>query len=341
MRAARYHGDHRVTVDEIPAPRVGPTDVLIAPEYVGLCGTDAHIVDGEYRSTPPITLGHEIGGRIVEVGSDVRALRVGELVSIEPHYYCGVCVSCQTGRPHMCAERRAPGVHLDGGMAELLVVDETLAYTVPGTDDARHAALTEPLACAVHGMDRLAPDSGMPVVVFGVGPVGALLIMLAERTGLGPIVAVEGRPARRDLARRVGASIVLDPAEDDLHDRLIEASNGTGFPYAIDAVGSVGVMETAIPALSRGGRFLIFGVAHPDARASISPNDIYARELTILGTALNPFTHRRAANLAHQLPLDELGFGDFPLERFDEALTAQRAGSHDKVFITPQKKDRP
>ena len=339
MRAARYQGNHLVTVDEVPVPDVGPTQVLIRPEYVGLCGTDAHIVDGEYTSAPPITLGHEIGGRIAEVGSDVRLLKVGDLVSVEPHYYCGVCVYCQTGRPHMCPDRRAPGVHLDGGMAEFLVVDETLAYTVPGTDDARHAALTEPLACAVHGMDRLAPESGSSIVIFGVGPVGALLIMLARRAGLGPIVAVEGRPGRRDLAARVGADIVLDPAEDGLAQRLLESSGGIGFPYAIDAVGSAVVLETAIPALSRGGRLLIFGVAHPDARASISPNDIYARELTILGTALNPFTHRRAANLAHQLPLDELGVGDFPLERFDEALVAQREGRYDKVFITPQQQN--
>jgi threonine dehydrogenase-like Zn-dependent dehydrogenase len=336
MRAARYQGDHLVTVDEIPVPVVGPSDVLIAPEYVGMCGTDAHIVDGEYASVPPITLGHEIGGRIVAVGPEVRALEVGDLVSVEPHYYCGVCVYCQSGRPNMCPGRRAPGVHLDGGMAEFLVVDETIAYTVPGTEDARHAALTEPLACAVHGMDRLAPKSGSSIVVFGVGPVGALLIMLALRAGLGPIVAVEGRPARRDLAQRVGADVVLDSAEDGLYDRVLEVSGGIGFLYAIDAVGSAAVMEIAIPALSRGGRLLIFGVAHPDARASISPNDIYARELTILGTALNPFTHRRAANLVHQLPLDELGVGDFPLERFDEALVAQREGTYDKVFITPQ-----
>lgn len=340
MRAARYQGDHRVTVDEIDVPPVGPTEVLIAPEYVGLCGTDAHIVDGEYRSTPPVTLGHEIGGRIVEVGPEVRTLRPGDLVSIEPHYYCGVCIHCQSGRPHMCPERKAPGVHLDGGMAEYLVVDETLAYTVPGTQNARHAALVEPLACAVHGMDRLDPKSGSAIAVFGVGPAGALLIMLAKRAGLGPIVAVEGRSARRDLALRVGADLVLDPAADDLEAQLLESSGGIGFPYAIDAVGSPAVLETAIPVLSRGGRVLIFGVASPGARASISPNDIYARELTILGTALNPFTHRRAANLAHQLPLDELRVGDFPLERFDQALQAQREGAYDKVFITPQVRDR-
>lgn len=336
MRAARYQGDHRVTVEDVPVPSIGPSEVLIAPEFVGVCGTDAHIVDGDYRGAIPVTLGHEIGGRVVDVGPAVRNLRVGDLVSVEPHYYCGVCVHCQTGHPHMCPDRRAPGVHLDGGMAEFLVVDETIAYSVPGTDDARRAALVEPLACAVHGLDRLAPLSGLPIVVFGVGPVGALLIMLARRAGLGPIVAVEGRAARRELAGRIGADTALDPTQDGLLDRLSEASGGTGFPYAIDAVGSAAVMETAIPALSRGGSLLVFGVAHPDARASISPNDIYARELTILGTALNPFTHRRAANLVHQLPLDELSVGDFPLERFDEALRAQREGSYDKVFMTPQ-----
>jgi threonine dehydrogenase-like Zn-dependent dehydrogenase len=337
VRAARFHGDHSVTVDEVPLPKLGPADVLIAPEYVGVCGTDAHIVDGEYRSAPPMTLGHEVGGRVVEVGSAVRKLRVGDLVSVEPHHYCGVCVYCQTGSPHLCPERRAPGVHLDGGMAEFLAVPETIAYTVPGTEDARRAALTEPLACAVHGMDRLDPRSGAPIAVFGIGPAGALLLMLARRAGLGPVIAVEGRANRRDLATRLGADLVFDPADPALTDAVLDATGGVGVPYAVDAVGSPAVFETAIPLLARGGRLLVFGVAHPDARASVSPNDVYARELTILGTALNPFTHRRAANLAHQLPLDELVVGDFPLERFDDALAAQREAAFDKVFITPQR----
>jgi len=337
MRAVRYHGDHTVTVDEVPMPELGPADVLIAPEFVGVCGTDAHIVDGEYRSAPPMTLGHEVGGRIVEVGPAVRKLRVGDLVSVEPHHYCGVCVYCQNGSPHMCPDRRAPGVHLDGGMAQFLAVPESIAYTVPGTDDARRAALTEPLACAVHGMDRLDPRSGAPIAVFGVGPAGALLLMLARRAGLGPVIAIEGRPGRRDLAARLGADVVLDPADAGLADTILDATGGIGVPYAVDAVGSAAVLETAVPLLARGGRLLVFGVAHPDARASISPNDVYARELTILGTALNPFTHRRAANLAHQLALDELETGDFPLESFDDALAAQRAGAFDKVFITPQR----
>jgi len=335
VRAARFHGDRRLSVDDVPAPVPGPADVLIAPEYVGVCGTDSHIIDGEYRSVPPVTLGHEVGGRVVEVGPDVRALRVGDLVSVEPHHYCGVCAYCQNGMPHMCPDRRAPGVHLDGGMAELLAVPETIAYTVPGTDDARRAALTEPLACAVHGMDRLDPRSGLPIAVFGAGPAGALLIMLARRAGLGPIIAVEGREGRRDLALRIGADVALEPGEG-LAETVLDLTGGLGVPYAIDAVGSPAVMEAAIPALSRGGRLLVFGVAHPGARASISPNDVYARELTILGTALNPYTHRRAANLVHELPLDELRFGDFPLAAVHDAIDAQRAGAFDKVFVTPR-----
>jgi threonine dehydrogenase-like Zn-dependent dehydrogenase len=336
MRAVRFLGDSIVRTQDVPDPIPGPGDVLIAPEFVGVCGTDAHIVDGHYTSAPPVTLGHEVGGRVVEVGREVRHLKVGDLVSVEPHHYCGVCLYCQIGSPHMCPQRLAPGVHLDGGMAELLAVPETIAYSVLGTDDARRAAFTEPLACAVHGMDRLAPASGLPIAIFGVGPAGALLIMLAQRAGLGPIIAVEGRAGRRDLALRLGAEVALDPADPDLVERIHESSGGQGVPYAVDAVGSSRVLGVAIPALCRGGRLLVFGVADPKDRLSLSPNDVYARELTILGTALNPFTHRRAANLAHALPLDELHVGDFGLDDFDAALTAQREGSFDKVFVTPR-----
>lgn len=146
MRAARYQGDHRVTVDNIPVPSVDPSEGLIAPEYLGVCGTDAQHRRWGVLQRASHRHRHEIGGRVVKIGSAVRKLKVGDLVSAEPHHYCGACVYCQTGHLHMCLDRRAPGVHLDGGMAASLLVDETIAYTVAGTEDARRAALTEPLA---------------------------------------------------------------------------------------------------------------------------------------------------------------------------------------------------
>lgn len=336
MRSVRYHEVGVVKLDDVAVPAIGPHDVLLAPTAVGVCGTDTHIIDGEFMSNPPMALGHEIAGRIVEVGEAVTSVEVGDLVTVEPHLYCGTCFNCQTGTIHMCPTRRAQGVHLDGGMQEYLSIPATLAYKVPDGVADWQAALTEPVACCVHGMDRLGARSGMPLAIFGAGPIGAILVALAKLQGLGPIVVVEPRQSRRELALRFGADIVLDPTADDFGEQMNAVTDGVGFPYLIDAAGSPRVLESAISFAARGGNVLILGVAAPDAVAHVRPNEIYAKELTLLGTALNPYTHRRAANLLPHLGLERLGRGEFPLESFEEAFQAQRDGAFDKVFLCPK-----
>lgn len=336
MKAARYLGNHTVRVEDVPDPTYGPHDVLLRPLVVGVCGTDTHIVDGEFVSRPPMVLGHEVCAQVAEVGSAVTTLQVGDLVTVEPHLYDGTCIWCQIGKPHMCPNRQAPGVHLDGGMAELLVVPATIAYKLPADTPAHFGALTEPIACSVHAMDRLDARSGLPIAIFGAGPAGAILIALAKLAGLCPIVSIEMREQRRDLALRVGADIAIDPRDPNFDKVVQDATAGNGFPYVVDAVGSSRILESAIGIAARGANILLFGVARPDDVASVKPNEIYAKELTLLGTALNPFTHRRAANLLASLPLGELHAGFFGLDDIEAALQAQRDGMFDKVFITPQ-----
>ena len=335
MKAVRFHGLGDVRLDEVEAPKPGPGEVLLKPEAVGICGTDIHIIDGEFMSRPPMALGHEIAARVVECGPGVTTLSEGQLITVEPHIYCGLCYNCQSGSPHMCPSRKAPGVHLDGGMQELLCLPETLAYSVPDGVPAWLAALTEPVACCVHGLDRLETRSGNALAIFGAGPIGAILIALAKLAGLGPIVAFDPRESRRELATRFGADMVFNPLEVDLHDVVTDVTNGVGFPYVIDATGAPGVLESSVSVASRAGRILLLGVAAPHQRSTLSPNEIYAKELTILGTALNPFTHRRAANLLPAIGLERLSRGEFALADFEQALGAQRDGLFDKTFLLP------
>jgi len=322
MRAVRFHGAGDLRVESVPEPLPGPDEVLLEPLAVGVCGTDLHIVDGEFPARPPVVLGHEVAGRIVAVGSAVDGARVGELVAVQPNVPCGGCGPCRLGREHLCAARRAYGVDLDGGMAERMVLPARLAFPVPPDTDPTLAALTEPLACCVHAMDRLAPRSGLPLLVMGCGPAGALLVALARQSGLGPIVAADPRPDRRDLALRMGADSALDP--DSLEGE---------FAYCVDAVGSPSVLETCMRLAAPGGTVLVFGVAAPSAVASVRPYAIYAKELTVLGTAVNPFTQSRAIELLGRLPLHQFRRATFPLDRAAEALVAARARSADKVLL--------
>ena len=335
MRAVRYHGRGELIIEDVPEPVPGETDVIIAPAEVGLCGTDAHILAGTFPADPPVTLGHEVAGKVVTVGSRVTGLGVGDMVSVDPHRYCRRCRYCRAGSEHLCLDKKGYGVRLDGGMAELLRVPAAVCYQLPEGTPPHIGALGEPASCCLHGMDRLSPRSGLPIIVFGCGPAGLILIRLAALTGLRPVVAVDPRAERRRTATRIGADLVLDPADPGFADTAMSQAGGMGYPYIIDAVGSARILEQAIRLAARGASLLVFGVAAPDARAALSPYDIYARELTVLGSCINPYTQERAVGLINQLGVEHWEIARFPLRDVQEAFAAQRSGSYDKVFVTP------
>lgn len=333
MKAAYLERIGKLSVGVRPDPALGLDDALVEPVVVGVCGTDNHIVDGHYPSRPPVILGHEIAARVVEVRAERSPVGVGDLVTVDPHRYCGACEYCRRAMEHMCVAKEAYGVHLDGGMAELLVVPAKRLYAVGPEVTPSVAALAEPLACCVHGIDRLAPSSGLPIIVFGCGAAGAMLIALCRHAGLRPIVAVEPNPRKRELAMRMGADITIDPGAEDVAEQAMRAVGGDGYPYLIDAVGSTDVLITAMQLAGRGGKILVFGVAAPAAVAPIQPNLIYSKELTILGSAINPFTHLRATALLGRLPLHAFETQMFDLDAAEAALAAVRAGTYDKVQI--------
>lgn len=331
----RFRGVDDLGLEESAEPEVGPLDVRIRPVAVGICGTDARIVEGAFPAVRGVVLGHEIAGHVTAVGDDVVGLREGDLVSVEPHLYCGRCRNCRLGHEHLCPEKRAFGVHLDGGMADLVVVPGRIAYPVPADIDPRIACLTEPVACAVHGIDRLQPLSGLPLLVLGAGPAGLMLTSLARLAGSTPIVVAEPDADRRRVALELGADATVDPTDADWRERALAATGGDGFDFAIEASGSPAALEAAVALSARRGRILVYGVARPREMAAIPPQQVYAKELTILGSALNPYTHLRAIGLLRDLRLDRLSIGVFPLERFVEAFAAQRERAATKVVFAP------
>jgi threonine dehydrogenase-like Zn-dependent dehydrogenase len=331
----RFEGVGRLVLGDRPVPRAGRGEVRVAPLAVGICGTDARILEGAYAARPGTVLGHEVAGTVVELGAGVESLEEGDLVSIESHLYCGTCRYCRLGWEHLCPSKRAFGVHLDGGLAGSIVVPARLAYRVPAGVDPAVACMAEPVGCGIHGMDRLQPMAGLPLLVIGSGPAGLMLLALARRSGVGPIVVVEPDAARRAAAADGGADLVLDPTADGWRDAAMAATDGHGFDQAIEAAGSATGLATAIELAARHARILVYGVAHPDAVTPVRANDIYARELTILGAALNPFTHARAVALVGHLGLERLAPGRYPLHAAVEAFEAQRERRHLKVVITP------
>jgi 2-desacetyl-2-hydroxyethyl bacteriochlorophyllide A dehydrogenase len=223
---------------------------------------------------------------------------------------------------------RAYGVHRNGGFAEAMVATAETVYRLPDGTDPRIGCLTEPLACCIHGMDRLAPSSGSTVLILGAGLVGLMLTRLARLAGAGQIVVSEPNAQRRADALAFGADSAVAP-EDSL--------DAGSFDSVIDAAGSAATFERAVSLAARGGRILVFGVAPMEETSTLKPYDVFSRELTILGSLINPYTHERAVNLLPQMGLDKLRLAAFPLDKFQEAFQAQAAGAPaTKVLMLPQ-----
>ncbi len=337
MRALVFHGKGDLRLDSLPLPEPGPDEVRLRPLAAGICGTDAHILHGEFPAPAPVVLGHEVAGVVDRVGAGVTHVREGDLATLQPNTFCGLCRYCRTGREHLCTRMRAYGVHWNGGFAEAMVSAAGTIYKLPEGTDPRAGCLTEPLACAIHGMDQLGGRSGSTVLVLGAGLLGLMLIRLARLAGAGLIVASEPDQERRTGALGFGADAAFDPRNEGWRESLASATSGEGFDHVIDAAGSAATLESAVSLAARGGRILVFGVASPSDVAGIRPNEVFSRELTIVGSLVNPYTHERAISLLPQMMLDRLRLGAYPLAQHAEAFAAQASGaSATKVLLLPQ-----
>jgi 2-desacetyl-2-hydroxyethyl bacteriochlorophyllide A dehydrogenase len=285
MRAAVFHGVGDLRVEEVPLPRLGDEDVLLRVETCGICGTDVHILKGTFPpGSVPITLGHEFAGRVVAAGSRVGGAIVGAVATADIAIACGTCYFCRHGQRLFCPDVRQIGVHLDGAFAEFVAVPASAVHRLPDGMTAQEGAYVEPLACVLHGHERAAVAPSRSVVVIGAGPMGLLHVQLARLRGAANVIAVELQAGRRRMATALGADVVLDPASDDPVARVLGATSGRGADLVIEAVGSIATYELAFRMVRRGGTILAFGAAPSAATMPFSPFDLYARELTLVGS---------------------------------------------------------
>ena len=304
---------------EPPAPE--PDEVVIRVAACGVCGTDLHIVKGESRVHLPLVLGHEFGGTVSDVGRNVSGLASGDRAVVDPNIVCHACPQCRAGRINLCENLSALGVDRDGGMSDYCLVPQRQTYLVPKGFPWQGLALVEPLSCVLHGIDLARPRAGERVALVGAGAIGLFFVQLL-RGWAGDLAVSEPNPDRRSRAARFGAS-PIEPAAEGRFDLVIEASGTTG-----------GFVD-AIRFVRRGGRVLQFGVAPIGATAAVSPNEIYSKELTIVGSYVNPFTLQRAIDLLATGAIDyqAVDIRFFRLAEFEEAFEAAAAGRYGKVVF--------
>jgi 2-desacetyl-2-hydroxyethyl bacteriochlorophyllide A dehydrogenase len=329
VKAAVISAPGQVGVENVDDPAPGPGEVVVQVAACGLCGTDLHILQGEFAPTLPIVPGHEFAGEVVAVGSGVRELAVGDQVAVDPSLYCHECHYCRIGRNNLCERWAAIGVTTAGGAAEYAVAPEANCVKLPESVATRDAALIEPLSCAVRGYDVLRSTLGAHVLIYGSGTMGLMMLELAKRTGAAAVDMVDLNPERLSTAQLLGCSATAASAD--------ELERPRGWDVVVDATGNAAAIQDGLGRVGKGGTFLQFGVADYATRATIEPYRIYNQEITITGSMAVLHSYERAAELFAGGVLDpEIFISDrLPLVDYAAALDRFKAGQGRKIQVLP------
>ncbi|NDZ81575.1 MULTISPECIES: zinc-dependent alcohol dehydrogenase family protein [unclassified Streptomyces] len=332
MKAAIVEAVGKVVYGEVPDPTPGPRDVIVEVAACGLCGTDLHILQGEFAPTLPVVPGHEFAGTVVALGSDVTSLAAGDRVAVDPSLYCYECRYCRVGHNNMCEKWAAIGVTTAGGAAEYAVAPAANCVKLPDHVRTEDAALIEPLSCAVRGYDVLNSRLGSHVLIYGSGTMGLMMLELAKRTGAASVDMVDINEERLTTARSLGCSAAAGGA-----DELDRA--GHGWDVVIDATGNAAAIQDGLGRVAKAGTYLQFGVADYATRATIDPYKIYNQEITITGSMAVLHSYERAAELFAAGVLDPAVFisDRLPLESYPDALDRFKAGIGRKIVVLPGK----
>lgn len=327
MQAAVADGCGGVEICDIPAPSAEGDQVVIAPVGTGVCGTDLHLVAGDYpHGRFPVVPGHEFAGYVTEVGSDVTTVSEGDYVGVNPNISCGKCKWCARGATNLCKNLLPVGVAVDGSCAEFVAVPSRITHKLDTSITHSAAALIEPFSCVLHALERVPDWREEEMVVFGAGSIGLMAITLARAEGAAGVRIVEPNPTRRTAALALGALEAVAAPEGLGRDEFDIALDASGHPQAISA---------AISALGVRGRLIQMGVASPSASVNLKPYDVFAKELTIIGS--NSLAEKyaesaeRMVDVQHELVT--MVTATFPRAEYAHALEAARSPDQIKVQI--------
>lgn len=285
MKAVVYKSLGNAVVADIALPKPGPDEVMVRTRASGVCHTDLDILHGRYGSAKfPLVPGHEYAGEVVEVGAQVRAFKAGDRVVVDPNISCGSCRPCKKGLANLCETLGAYGVTQNGGHAEYSVVHTNNLVSI-GDMPYHIAALAEPMGCVLNGVDAVGTKGVERALIFGAGPIGLLMAMALKTRGVEHIAIADVDDTRLELAESFGFDPLASGAD------ALAAQSGQ-IDLSIDATGIPAVAGELVNYTANGGKVLYFGVCPPEARVSISPYEVFRRQLTIAGAhSLNHNIH--------------------------------------------------
>jgi len=257
-------GSGNIQLKEVPVPVPGVGEALISVQTAGVCGTDVHIENDRFSNSPPVILGHEFSGIIERLGPEVTSVHVGDrVVSANNPFACGSCRICSLGYPNLCPRKRAMGIHSDGSFADYVKLPIHLLHRIPDNVSFEEAALTEPLAVAVHAVShRCRINAGDSVVVFGPGAIGLLAAQVAKAEGAAGVLIIgvdRDEKTRFECARRLGFDTV-NVEKENVHERIMDLTDGVGVDVVVEASGSKSAIAQGIDIVRRNGRMAVSGI---------------------------------------------------------------------------------
>ena len=345
MKAAVLEDLNRIVVKEVPDPDMDDHSALMRVEAVSICGSDARILHhGNPRVKPPAIVGHEAAGVIVKVGKSVTRVKEGDRVAIGADVPCGLCRWCRNGLGNNCAINYAVGYQIPGAFADYMKLPRLVLEEGPVTQIGDHlgfdeAALAEPLACAINGLELVNMSLGKTVVIVGLGPIGSMMIDLARVMGATKVIAAQRSQARMKIARFYEADVYIDTSKEDLIARCLEETGGQGPDIVITACGSVEVHEQAVEMVAHRGYVNLFGGLRKDARPmSLLSNTIHYKECFVTGSHGSvPRQHQLAVQLLEKgmVRVAPLITHHFPLVDINRGFEVMEGRQGMKITIHP------
>ena len=328
LKALQITKPHELKMVTLARPEPGAGEVLIKVMASGICGTDIHILEGEYLGAYPVIPGHEFAGVVEQVGQAVSRIKVGDKVAVEPNIACDNCSYCLNNQQNFCENWQAVGVTLPGGMAEYVIAPEKAVFNI-GELEFEEGAFVEPLSCVLHGVQKTGIRLADRVVILGAGPIGLLLLQAVKVQGAQSVTVVELDQARAEAAQAAGADQIY---------RSLDGLPKDAFEVVIDATGVIPVMQRTPEFARKGGKILLFGVP-PKTNVEFEAFTLFVKGLTILTSYTSVRNSLQAIDLlknkrinvkpliSHRLPLAEFEHGVNLIKNKQEHVK--------KVLITP------
>ncbi len=339
MKAAVFYGKHDLRVNELAMPNPKKGEVVVQVKACGICGTDVHIFEGDEgaAATPAGTvLGHEFAGVVTAVGEGVLDIAVGDRVCVDPNKLCNDCYYCKSGLGHFCTDMIGIGTTVHGGFAEYCAVPQSQVYKVSDTMSFEQAAMTEPVACCLHGIDMCDINCGDTVLVMGGGMIGLIMLQLAKLKGAATVILSEPVAEKREHAKRLGADLCVDPIRENI-EAVLRKHGIERINTVIECVGRPATMQQAIALAGRKSTVMFFGLTKPQEEITVKPFEIFKKEIVIKSSFINPYTQKRALDLiaSGKVDVSSMIVEMAPLEELIAILSDPARRAQGKFIIRP------